>query len=111
MLSDDDLDHVNRRLTNLQRCAMHRRTIRVACPRCGHSYGYDAVPLWWMFEKKRWDDRITMVAQRLYCARCRQRNGRKIRPNVAITRAMPDPAQPPYPDKSIWRRLVSRYRS
>lgn len=107
---DDDRTHIGRRLACLEHCALHRRTIRLTCPRCGAERRFDAVALWWLFHRKGWNDRLPDAGRRFRCTRC-DGAGHLPRPAVAITREPPDAEQPPYPDERTWRRLVSRYRS
>lgn len=110
MVEDARLTHVGQRLHCLQHCALHRRTILLTCPACRAERRFDAVALWWLFERKRWDDRLPAAYRRFRCAAC-SAAGRTVRPRGAITHDRPDARQPPYPDKATWRRLVSRYRS
>jgi hypothetical protein len=109
-VSGDDRTHVGQRLRCLEHCALHRRTITLTCPACGRARRLDAVALWWLFRRKRWDDRLPAAYRRFRCAACAG-TGRIVRPRGAITRDPPDDDQPPYPDRPTWRRLVSRYRS
>ena len=111
MTRGDDLTHVGQRLTCLQHCALHRRTIKLTCPSCGHVRRLDAVALWWLFTKHGWNDRLPSAYGRLYCDACLVTRGRKFRPAAEITREKPDAVQPPYPEERDWKRLVSRYRS
>lgn len=111
MVTEAELDHADRRLRTFQHCALHRRTIRVTCTSCGRERRFDAVALWWMYERKGWDDDLPRAYRRLFCATCRERDGRVVRPRAGITRDRPDEDQPPYPDQATWKRLVSRYRS
>ena len=111
MASGDDRTHIGQRLACLQHCALHRRTITLTCPRCGHVRRFDAVALWWLFERRGWDDRISVVPGRLHCKPCRAESYGRVRPSLAITREPPDADQPPYPDEREWKRVVSRYRS
>ncbi|MFS0771208.1 hypothetical protein [Sphingomonas sp. 1P08PE] len=107
----DDRTHVGQKLGCLEHCALHRRTITLSCPGCQHVRRYDAVALWWMFERRGWNDRLPGAYRRLYCNACLVTAGRKIQPIAEITRDRPDPEQPPYPDDRTWKLLVSRYRS
>lgn len=107
----DDVDHVGRRLATLQLCALYRRTLRVTCPRCRRERMLDAVGLWWLFERKRWDDRMRNVPRRLRCEPCwKERNG-IVRPRIDVTSLPPEGPQFPYPNERTWRRVVSRFRS
>ncbi len=105
-----DRDHLNRQLRGLLHCALHRRTIRLSCPVCQRIRCFDAVALWWFFERRHEDDAIPQVFGRFYCAVCR-RTGQIVRPRWAITEEPPDSDQPPYPSEQIWKRQISRYRS
>lgn len=111
MITEAELDHTDRRLRTLEQCALHRRTVLLTCPACRRERRLDAVALWWLFQRKGWDDTMAEAARRFHCTACRARDGRKIRPRATITREQPDEEQAPYPDQATWKRLVSRYRS
>lgn len=110
-LADAAHDHVGRRLRTLEQCALHKRTLRLTCPRCRHVRILDAVPLWWHFQRRGWDDALPAVRQRLHCASCAGRDAASIRPRLTVGRDPPTGAQLPYPDAATWKKLVSRYRS
>ncbi len=38
-----DHDHIGRRLRTLEECALHKRTLRLTCPKCGHVRVLDAL--------------------------------------------------------------------
>ena len=107
---NDAVDHVGRRLRTLEECALHRRTFRLTCPACGHVRLLDAIPLWWLFVKRGWDDGLPAAIGKLYCQPCRDA-GRVVRPRYIVTREQPEGPQPPYPEQREWNRIVSRYRS
>ena len=107
---DDTVDHVGRRLRTLEQCALHRRTVRLTCPACGYVRRLDAIPLWWLFARRGWDDGLPDALRRLFCQPC-QAKGRIIRPTFVITREDPEGLQLPYPSHQEWKRIVSRYRS
>ena len=107
---DDAQDHTGRTLRTLEHCALHKRTIRLTCPACGHVRLLDALPLWWLFVRRGWDDRVPgAVKRRLFCEACKGKG--RVRPNLRSTRETPEGPQPPYPDRHEWKRVVSRYRS
>lgn len=108
--TDHGQDHVGRRLRTLEQCALHKRTLRLSCPSCGHERIMDAVCLWWMFSRRRWDDDLRAVANRLSCSGCKGR-GTRVRPRMTIGRDPPTGEPLPYPDQATWKRLVSRHRS
>ena len=108
--TDDAVDHVGRRLKTLEQCALHRRTLRLTCPACGHARRLDAIPLWWLFVRRGWDDDLPYALDRLCCRICRDA-GRVVRPKFVVTREQAEGEQPPYPSHHEWKRVVSRYRS
>jgi hypothetical protein len=108
--ASDAIDHVGRRLLTLKQCALHRRTIRLTCPACGHIRLIDAIPLWWLFAKRGWDDGLPEAMARLCCLHCRN-GGRVVRPRYLVTRDYSEGPQPPYPTAAEWKKVVSRYRS
>lgn len=109
--SGSGYDHVGRRLRTLEQCALHKRTLRLTCPECGHVRILDAVPLWWLFHRRGWEDMLSAVCGRLHCSACRARDGLKARPRITVGRDPPTSDPLPYPDAATWKRLVSRYRS
>lgn len=107
---DEGCDHVGRRLRTLEQCALHKRTLRLSCTRCDHVRVIDAVCLWWLFNRRGWDDGLDAVAGHLRCARCHD-DGTTTRPRITVGREPPTGEALPYPDEATWKRLVSRYRS
>lgn len=108
---DASLDHLNRRLGSLALCAIHQRTIRLTCPACQHARLLEAVTLWWMFDRRGWDDDLPRALRRFYCARCWRRRHVAERPRFAIATVPPEGPQFAYPPEWEWKRLISRYRS
>jgi len=109
--SGSDYDHVGRRLRTFEQCALHKRTLRLTCPECGHTRVLDAVALWWLFHRRGWDDTLSAARGRLHCSACWTRDGHKARPRITVGRDPPTGEPLPYPDAATWKRLVSRYRS
>jgi RNase P subunit RPR2 len=111
-VSAADFDHINRRITTLTHAALMRRTIRLTCRRCPHARRFDPIPIWWLFQRKRWRDTFDDVPKRFYCSRCLAELWKRVRdPAVAITNEEPEPSKLPYPDEREWKRFVRRYRS
>jgi|GEM_PF-949036 len=108
---DPLFDHIGRRLRTLEECALHKRTLRLTCPRCHHIRILDAVPLWWLFHRRGWDGAIAAARERMRCAHCAKGGGPPVRPGIAIVRDPPTGEQLPSPDVVTWKKLVSRYRS
>ncbi len=111
MAIDANVDHLNRKLRCLLHCALYQRTIKLTCPQCSRVRRYDAVALWWWFERHRKDDAIPAALRRFYCSACSRGGRGRIRPHYEITTEKPDDDQPPYPDEREWKRQISRYRS
>lgn len=108
----DDRDHVGRRIDTLMQCALHRRTLRLSCRACPHVRLLDAVPVWYLFERKGWCGFLSEVPRRFYCSRCWLERSRKASaPRLEITCDPFAGAQFPYPSEREWKRFVSRYRS
>lgn len=104
--------HTNAKLSTLMHCALYRRTVQLSCRDCPHVARIDAVPLWWLFERRNWDDRLSAVPPHFYCSKCWHRRYRKTsRPRLTLTNDPPEPSSWAYPDERTWKRLVSRYRS
>jgi hypothetical protein len=96
--------------TDLAEAACWHRAIEVVC-RCGHRSSFDPHGLWWWFEQRRWDSRLSAVARRFWCRPCRQRLNRKVRPvTVDCLRSSDADVCLPLPDERVWKRVVSRMR-
>ena len=107
----DERDHIGRTLRTIEHCALHRRTLRLTCPRCRSVRVLDAVALWWLFHRRGWPDDLASAARRFVCSACRESGQLPPAPAIAVSRDQPNGPQPPYPDEREWKRLVSRYRS
>jgi len=112
MATRADFTHTDRRITTLMECALYRRTLRVSCKKCPNVRMWDAVPIWWLFEKKGWCGFLREVPQRLFCSHCWTERYERVRtPLVMITNEPPGETPYPYPGEREWKRVVSRYRS
>ena len=110
MAPGDERTYIGERLSCLQHCALHRRTIQLTCPSCRHVRRLDAVALWWTFERQGWNGELPGAYRRLYCEACLV----TVTEDHAVGRDHPrhaDAHQPPYQGESAWWRAVSRYRS
>lgn len=110
---DADRDHLNRKLRSLMHCALYRKTLELVCPNtdCGHNRLLDAVPLWWLFSRRGWDDRLPCAIRHFYCSKCWRARRWILRPRYRITADNPAGDQFAYPPEHEWKRLVARYRS
>lgn len=91
--------------TNLFECAAWHRSIIATCHRCHREAVFDPHQLWWLFERKSWDDSLGAVAKRLKCQQCQGRG------RLTFERLKPATVTLPYPEESVWKRAVSRFRS
>lgn len=82
----------------------------MTCPGCSRVRRLDAIPLWWLFVRRGWDDDLPRAIGRLRYDACHSA-GRVVRPRFVVTREQPEGEQPPYPSEHEWKRVVSRYRS
>ena len=60
------------RLSHVTHVALHRRHLRMTCPRCRQSRILHGVAVWWLFERKSWNDSMGKVAVHFYCAACQK---------------------------------------
>lgn len=106
-----DRDHVNRPIRTLTLCALYQKVLRFTCPRCKHQRLLEAVTLWWMFERRQWNDALPLAIQHFYCKKCWASAKMVVRPRYEITNDTPDGPQFPYPREGEWKRLVRRFRT
>ncbi|QGN54067.1 hypothetical protein [Novosphingobium sp. Gsoil 351] len=100
-----------RPLRTLLDCARFKLNLRMTCRACGHSRVVDAPSLWWLADRKGWDDAIPAIAKRCYCEPCWTERQVKVRgPAIVQTSdAADDLVQAP--DARDWKRVVNRHRS
>jgi hypothetical protein len=93
-------------------CALHRRNIKLTCKRCRYFRIFQPHGLWWLFERRRWDDALQVVPSRFWCSRCAMVAPKKIKnPALELTRDAPTGEPLPMPEERAWKKIVSRYRS
>jgi hypothetical protein len=56
--------------TQIFEAAAWQYAIKITCQACGHSAVFDAHALWWLFERKGWDDGFEDARKRFYCSAC-----------------------------------------
>jgi hypothetical protein len=79
--------------------------LRLVCRGCRRSRILNAHAVWYLFERRRWIDRLGDVPKRFRCADC----GRK-GPSVEPVHAEPDDHTLPLPPTSEWKRELRRRR-
>lgn len=100
-----------RRATCIFEAGCWRYAVKVVC-RCGHSASFDPWGLWWLFERRGWDDTFGVARMRFWCRICAARLKRKVRADRIMTAPLGDAdLQLPRPPEREWRRAISRFRS
>ena len=82
-------------------------TVELSCPGCKRVRGFDPYALWWLFDLRGWDDRLSTVSKRFRCTACLVTKRRVVRPTVCIT-------DDPLTDDTLereWKKSVKRRRT
>lgn len=100
-----------RRAARIFEAAAWFRAIKPVC-RCGHSASFNPYGIWWLFERRMWDDDLRRARERFWCVRCRERTGSRVRPvGIELVEPRADDIALPMPDEREWKRAVSRFRA
>lgn len=98
-------------LRDLFDAAVRQRSVRLTCKRCSHETVYASAALWWLFEKKGWQDRLRDVPRRFYCRLCQMRYGQRVRmPKLELVSDPPTATDLPLPSELDWKRELRRRR-
>ena len=98
-------------IADLFDAAVRHMTVQLRCPRCGWTAHFDPHAMWWLFERKGWNDRISQVVAHFYCDACRARGGAPVRPRIALLDvSVPIDARLEMPTEQVWKRMLSRRR-
>lgn len=99
--------------TNLFEAAAWQYAVRVTCGRCGHSAVFDPHALWWLFERKRWNDSLPAAARRFACMDCRSHGRREPKglAGISLVDDQPTTTDLPLPPEREWKRAINRFRS
>ena len=92
-------------------CGLVARTVELRCPVCYHVRRFDPYALWWLFERRGWDDRLVSIGKRFRCVACWIASRRKVRPVVTVVDDAPSDDTLPRPDAASWKRSVKRRRT
>lgn len=93
-------------------CALYKLNLQVTCWQCKHSAIIDAPGHWWRSECSGKDDRLAAFVSHLYCSRCFEKAGVKVRePKVETTTTAVTGALLDGPDHYTWKRIINRQRS
>lgn len=97
--------------TTIEEAAALHYSIAVQC-RCGNKASFNAMGLWWRFQRKYWDQRFGPARSKFFCRKCSAKGGRKVRPvkieTVRVTLAAD--VMLPFPPEQEWKRAMSRVR-
>lgn len=88
--------------------AVRHSTIMVSC-RCGNVGIFDPHALWWLFERRGWNDRLGDVQRRMRCLQCYVAKRKRTPATMELTSENPT-RQLPMPDISEWKRQLRRRR-
>lgn len=86
--------------------AARQHAVKVTCWNCKRTKVFDPHALWWLFERKGWNQSFKMIAERFRCQGCKRRGAA-----IELVREQPTGAQPVMPDQFEWKRAISRYRA
>lgn len=79
--------------------------------RCGHSARFEPHGLWWYFERRGWDDRLSAARLRFWCRLCGSQRRDRVRPvQLKLISWASGDLELPWPDERIWKRAVARLR-
>ena len=96
--------------TNVLEAATLRMSIVPVC-QCGHSARFEPHCLWWHFERRGWDDRLSVARERFWCCVCRSRLRQKVRPmRLDLVPLKEGDFELPWPDETVWKRATARLR-
>ena len=98
-------------LRDLFDAAVRNKSVRLTCTRCGHAKIFSAVALWWLFERKGWQDRFDQVRRRCVCSLCYMRLHIRVRaPAFELVDDPPTDTSLPMPSELDWKRELRRRR-
>jgi hypothetical protein len=93
----------------LEAATFHRSVMPICA--CGHSARFEAHGLWWLFERRGWDDRLSVARGRFWCRKCHSNRRQKIRPlRLEVVHYETGDLELPWPDKRVWKSATSRLR-
>lgn len=97
--------------TNLFEAALWHYALKPVC-HCGHSATFNPHGLWWHFQRRGLDIRLSAVRLRFWCRVCRSKGGKRVRPvRIEIVRESAADVKLPFPPEDRWKREVRRVRS
>lgn len=95
--------------TSIWEAAIWHYAVEVRCSNCDHSARFEAVGLWWYFERRGWEQHFSLAARHFYCRRCRE-PGVKNKPRRLEAVMAAGERRFSLPDDRTWKRALSRFR-
>jgi len=92
--------------------AMHRQIVVACCvTRCFNRGVFDPHQLWWLFQRKGWDDDFRSARFRFWCRKCSEIAGHKVKQaRIELTSAEIVTHSLPWPQGADWKNFLSRHR-
>jgi hypothetical protein len=110
-MADSTDRHLDRQLDTLFALAVAHWNVSITCRDCQQRRVFEGHQLWWLFQRRGWNEHISAVPLRFYCKTCWSRNCRKgPRPKCERTKDLPDQMLE-WPSDREWKRAVTLYRS
>ena len=98
-------------LRDLFDAAVRHKTVRLTCIHCRHVTLFASAALWWLFQRKGWQDRFRDVQKRMVCLICLHERGIKVRyPELELVDEPPTETRFPLPSEIEWKRELRRRR-
>jgi len=96
--------------TCILEAATLRKSVMPRC-KCGHSARFEPHGLWWHFERRRWDDRLSEARLRFWCLVCGSQRRLKVRPQrLELVPWAAGDFELPWPDERASKRAIARLR-
>lgn len=95
-------------ISDLFDVACRHRTVKVSC-QCGNVGIFDPHALWYLFERKGWNDKLPAVRKRMRCLQCYYAKRKRTTATLELV-AEDHTRQLPMPDIIEWKRQLRRRR-
>ena len=95
----------NRIPTTIFEAAAWHYCVVAICRRCARETVFDPYALWWLFQRKYWNDNLRDATQRFKCKKCGAGAfvtwSKDKQPNITL----------PMPPAQEWKRAINRFRA
>ena len=95
-------------ISSLFDVACRHHSVKVSCP-CGNVGIFDPHALWYLFERKGWNDRLPAVRKRMRCLQCYYAKRKRTLATLELV-DVDHTRQLPMPDIIEWKRQLRRRR-